>query len=359
MQKERVPSAEPTLNRPFSRCEMSWMACLYAQTGDARKGGLEAERNRGTWRLPAGSRVTHMRYMPISSEQTLLEAPLTERAPAKINLSLRVLGRRADGYHDLASLVAFAGTGDRLRLMPNRRLGLDISGPQAAGLAVEPDNLALKATRELAARVPALKAGHFHLDKRLPVASGIGGGSADAAAALRLLARLNNIPLDDPRLFDAALATGSDVPACLYSRSSMMRGRGETLTPLDLPRFGMVLVNPKVAVSTADIFRALALAPGTHLRDVALPNDFGERSEVLDFLAREPNDLEPSARKLVPTLDEVAAALDATPDRLLVRMSGSGATMFALYEDCRAAARAAKMVARRHSGWWVKSTILG
>ncbi|MCJ8143572.1 4-(cytidine 5'-diphospho)-2-C-methyl-D-erythritol kinase [Ancylobacter sp. A5.8] len=286
-------------------------------------------------------------------------APLSERAPAKINLSLRVTGRRADGYHDLASLVAFAGTGDRLALFPGEALGLDMTGPRAGALAAEPDNLVLKAARELAERVPGLAAGRFRLDKRLPVASGIGGGSADAAAGLRLLARLNGIARDDPRLFEAALATGSDVPVCLYSRACVMTGRGEGLAPLTLPRFGAALVNPGVAVATAAVFRALALPPGTRLTDAARPGGFADRRAVLDFLAGAPNDLQPPAHALVPVLDTVEAALRATPEVRLVRMSGSGATMFALYDDCRAAARAAKMVARLHPDWWVKSTILG
>lgn len=305
--------------------------------------------------LAAAPARAHKRVM-IASADT---AALTERAPAKINLSLRVLGRRADGYHDLASLVAFAGTGDRLTLVPGEAFGLDMTGPRAAGLSAEPDNLVLKAARELAARVPGLAAGRFRLDKRLPVASGIGGGSADAAAGLRLLARRNGLGLDDPRLFAAALATGSDVPACLYSRACVMTGRGEGLAPLALPRFGAVLVNPGVAVATAAVFRALALAPGTRLAEAARPGGFADRHAVLDFLAGAPNDLQPPAFALVPVLATVEAALKATPDALLVRMSGSGATMFALYEDCRTAARAAKMVTRLHPDWWVKSTVLG
>ncbi|UOK72129.1 4-(cytidine 5'-diphospho)-2-C-methyl-D-erythritol kinase [Ancylobacter polymorphus] len=285
---------------------------------------------------------------------------LHERAPAKVNLTLRVLGRRADGYHDLSSVVAFAGAGDRLALRPGAELSLGLEGPGAPVLAGEADNLVLKAARALAARVPGLRLGRFTLAKRLPVAAGLGGGSADAAAALRLLARANGLAVDDERLFAAALATGSDVPACLYGRSCLMAGRGEVLTPLALPRFGAVLVNPRVAVATAAVFRALALAPGTS-RDAggaAFPSA-PSRAALLDWLATEPNDLEPPARMLAPVLGDVERALGATAGARLVRMSGSGATMFALYDDCRAAAAAARQVTGAHPGWWVKSTVLG
>lgn len=285
---------------------------------------------------------------------------LHERAPAKVNLTLRVLGRRADGYHDLSSVVAFAGAGDRLSLLPGAELSLVLEGPGAPVLAGEADNLVLKAARALAARVPGLVLGRFTLAKRLPVAAGLGGGSADAAAALRLLARANGLAVDDERLFEAALATGSDVPACLYGRSCLMAGRGEAISPLALPRFGAVLVNPRVAVATAEVFRALALAPGTS-RDAggaAFP-PAPSRAALLDWLATEPNDLEPPARALAPVLGDVERALGATAGARLVRMSGSGATMFALYDDCRAAAAAARQVTGAHPGWWVKSTVLG
>jgi len=286
-------------------------------------------------------------------------ATLFERAPAKVNLSLRVLGRRSDGYHDLSSLIAFAGTGDRLAFTPGAALGLETSGNVAA-LGSESDNLVLKATHALQALVPRLVTGHFHLVKKLPIAAGLGGGSADAAAALRLLARANGLGLDDIRLFDAALATGSDVPACLYGRSCTMTGRGEGIAAVSLPRFGAVLVNPGVPVATSDVFRMLAIPSGTKLREQPpTPPGFASREEAIAFLRDEPNDLEPPAHRLAPVLDEVAAALKATPDVLLARMSGSGATMFALYENCRHAVRAAKMVGGAHPAWWVKSTILG
>ncbi|MCB4767466.1 4-(cytidine 5'-diphospho)-2-C-methyl-D-erythritol kinase [Ancylobacter sp. Lp-2] len=301
--------------------------------------------------------------MPTAAIARLPSSPfrhrLSERAPAKINLSLAVLGRRADGYHELSSLVAFAGAGDRLTYEPEGAPGLDLVGPGATTLAVEPDNLVLKAARELATRVTGLRIGRFALDKRLPVASGIGGGSADAAAALRLLARANGLTPDDPRLYAAALATGSDVPVCLSGRSSWMGGRGETLSPVALPRFGLVLVNPRLPVATAAVFRALGLAPGEMRQPPQQPQDFSTRAEALAFLADAPNDLEPPARALEPSLGEVAEVLAGTPEVRLVRMSGSGATFFGLYDDCRAAARAAKAVIAARPDWWVKSTVLG
>lgn len=285
--------------------------------------------------------------------------PLCERAPAKVNLTLRVLGRRADGYHDLSSVVAFAGAGDRLALVPGGALALALDGPGSAALAGEGDNLVLRAARELAARVPGLVLGRFTLSKRLPVAAGLGGGSADAAAALRLLARANGLSIDDARLFEAALATGSDVPACLYGRSCLMGGRGEALAPLALPRFGAVLVNPRVGVATADVFRALALTPGTRRAEAPPVPARASREAFLAFLAAEPNELEPPARAFAPVLAEVEAVLAVTAGVRLVRMSGSGATMFALYDDCRAAAAAARPISQARPGWWVKSTVLG
>ncbi len=200
-------------------------------------------------------------------------AALTTRAPAKVNLTLAVHGRRDDGHHDLTSLVAFAGVGDEISLLPSPRESLAVAGPFAAGLETGPDNLVLRAARHLRERAPGLRSGAFRLLKRLPVASGIGGGSADAAAALRLLARLNGLPLSDPRLMAAARATGADVPVCLASRSRIMAGVGDELhPPLRLPRLFAVLVNPGVGVSTAQVFARLGLKPGERLRHGRIPN---------------------------------------------------------------------------------------
>src|SRR6201995_5168452 len=187
---------------------------------------------------------------------------LVEEGRAKVNLSLRVVGRRADVYHDLESVVAFADCADRLTLEPGGELRLVTTGPLAAACGETSDNIVFKAAKLLADAVPNLKLGAFALDKVLPVAAGIGGGSADAAAALRLLARLNDLPLDDARLLEVALQTGADVPVCLASHACDMTGVGETLLPLNLPKIPCVLVNPCVPVATTDVFAALGLRNG-------------------------------------------------------------------------------------------------
>src|SRR6476661_5503866 len=187
---------------------------------------------------------------------------LIEEGRAKVNLSLRVVGRRADGYHDLESVVAFADCADRLSLTPGAELHLKTTGPMAQACGEAADNLVFKAAQLLGQSVPHLKLGEFTLDKALPVAAGIGGGSADAAAALRLLARANGLSLDDARLQDVALATGADVPVCLSSQACDMTGVGERLLPLSLPRLPCVMVNPCVPVATRDVFRALGLRNG-------------------------------------------------------------------------------------------------
>ncbi len=307
-----------------------------------------------------------------------MSRPLTTRCRAKINLTLRVRGRRPDGYHELESLVAFAGAGDGLSLEPGPELGLSLAGPFGAGLAAEPDNLVLKAARTLTAETGALRLGRFHLVKRLPLASGVGGGSADAAGALRLLARLNGIDENDPVLLRAAAGTGADVPVCLASRARTMSGLGEVLgPPLALPPLFAVLVNPGVAVATVAVFKGLAAPPlDPSLRaQRSNPEGLGETLDCFAALARtdnavaktarlvaalsaSPNDLEVPARRLAPVIADVLRRLAAQPGCRLARMSGSGATCFALFDDCRASAVAAKALARAEPGWWVKPTLL-
>lgn len=287
--------------------------------------------------------------------------PLTTRAPAKINLSLHVLGRRADGLHDLESLVAFAGAGDNLRLVPGGPLRLSVSGPTAPAAGPETDNLVLRAARALADRVPGLELGAFHLLKRLPVAAGIGGGSSDAAAALRLLARHNGLAADDPRLFEAARATGADVPVCLEPRARMMRGSGERLgAQLGLEPLAAVLVNAGVALETRHVFAGLALKPGEATGRPAHPGlrQTAGRAALLDVLQATRNDMEGAARALAPAVGLGLQLLAGTRGARLVRMSGSGATCFAIYDDCRAAARAAHALRRLQPDWWIKPTML-
>ncbi|HEX2553958.1 MAG TPA: 4-(cytidine 5'-diphospho)-2-C-methyl-D-erythritol kinase [Microvirga sp.] len=287
--------------------------------------------------------------------------PLATRAPAKINLTLHVRGRRPDGYHELESLVAFAGTGDSLALEPGDALSLHVEGPTAGLAGADADNLVLKAARLLAEAVPGLKVGAFRLVKRLPVAAGIGGGSSDAAAALRLLARLNGLPLAHRALREAARRTGADVPVCLEPRARMMRGVGEALGPdLRLPPLFAVLVNPRVPVETPRVFKALGLAPGETLPGAPHPAVAAGAAapEILAALGAGRNDLEPPARAVEPVVADALAALGRTPGCRLARMSGSGATCFALYDDCTAAAAAAGALRRAYPGWWVKATSL-
>ena len=290
---------------------------------------------------------------------------LSEEGRAKVNLSLRVVGRRVDGYHDLESVVAFADCADRLTLAPGPALSLKTMGPLAQACGDTSDNLVLKAAMLLAARVPDLKVGAFTLDKVLPVAAGIGGGSADAAAALRLLAKLNNLALDDSRLLEVALETGADVPVCLVSHACDMTGVGEQLLPLNLPKIPCVLVNPCVPVATRDVFAALGLRNGELLvgaTDViespAWPEDGASIADWISELALVPNDLEAPAVRIQPAISGVLSALSATDGALLSRMSGSGATCFALYADAAEAQRAAEKIRSERPDWWVHAGLL-
>lgn len=280
-----------------------------------------------------------------------------EKAPAKINLTLRVLGRRADGYHEIESLVAFAGVGDVLTFIPDDALALTVGGPTAAAAGDVADNLVLKAARALAQRVEELRLGRFALSKRLPVAAGLGGGSADAAAALRLLARANRLAPDDPRLMQAACATGADVPVCLDPRPCLMRGIGDILSdPLDLPRLFAVLVNPGVRVATTDVFAALDAPPAAATAPAALPRG---TAALLAAIAGGRNDLEEPAIELEPAIAEVLAVLRKLPGCRLARMSGSGATCFGLFDSSRASSAAARTLRVGYPAWWVRTTVLG
>jgi len=280
-----------------------------------------------------------------------------EKAPAKINPTLRVLGRRADGYHDIESLVAFAGVGDALTFTPGGDLALTVGGPTAAAAGDVADNLVLTAAHALAERVAGLRLGRFTLSKRLPVAAGLGGGSADAAAALRLLARANGLAPDDPRLMQAARATGADVPVCLDPRARLMRGIGDILSdPLDLPRLFALLVNPGVAVATADVFAALAAPPAGQNGPAALPEG---GAALLAEIAGGRNDLEAPAIELEPAIADALAVLRKLPGCRLARMSGSGATCFGLFYSSRAASAAARTLRVAYPAWWVRATVLG
>src|SRR5712672_766585 len=285
---------------------------------------------------------------------------LIEEGRAKVNLTLRVMGRRVDGYHDLESMVAFADCADRLSLTPGSKLNLIATGPLAQDCGETAENLVFKAAKLLGERVPDLSLGDFTLDKVLPVAAGIGGGSADAAAALRLLARANGLAIDDARLIEVARFTGADVPVCLASRACVMTGVGETLLPLSLPKLPCVMVNPRVPVATRDVFNALGLRNGELLvgaTDVFRGTDWPEAGasveDWVEILAADTNDLEAPAMRIQPVIGEVIAALNGTNGAWLARMSGSGATCFAIYENTADAGRAAEKIRRDHPGWWV------
>ena len=286
-----------------------------------------------------------------------MTAALTEKAPAKINLSLRVVGRRADGYHELESLVVFAGVADTLSLEPGADAGLAIAGRYAAACGPDADNLVLKAQAALRTSVGRLEGGRFRLEKNLPVAAGIGGGSADAAAALRLLARVNGLPDDHPALAAAAFATGADVPVCLGSKACIMRGVGEILSaPVALPALPAVLANPGIPLSTRDVFAAFAGMQGSETRLADVPD---EAEALFAFLEVHGNDLTAPAVACAPAVGEVLETLAALPGARLARMSGSGPTCFALFDGVPQAEAAARQLTAMRPGWWVEATRLG
>jgi 4-diphosphocytidyl-2-C-methyl-D-erythritol kinase len=272
----------------------------------------------------------------------------TDFAPAKINLFLHVTGKRPDGYHLLDSLAVFAAVGDRLHATPADGLSLVVTGPFAMGLAAEGDNLVLRAARALADGAGIVPRADLVLEKHLPVASGIGGGSADAAAALRMLCRLWHLPPDPITLLPLAVRLGADVPVCLAARPRRMGGIGEQLDPAPgLPECGVVLLNPGVAVATAEVFqtrRQSFSAPAV------LPAGWPDARMMAADLGALSNDLEAPAIALSPVIGSVLTALRAHPGCLLARMSGSGATCFGIFPSATAAEQAAASLAR--PGWW-------
>ena len=272
---------------------------------------------------------------------------LTERAAAKVNLTLHVTGRAANGHHLLDSLVVFGPAADLLHAAPAEELSLAVRGPFAAGLRAEPDNLVLRAARALAEWAGRSPGAALALEKHLPVASGIGGGSADAAAALRALARLWALDAPAAELARLAAGLGADVPVCLAGQAARMGGVGDLLGPAPaLPPFGMLLANPGVALATADVFRARA---GGFSAPAHLPAGWADAAAMASDLMRCRNDLEPAALALCPAVGAVLAALRAAPGCLLARMSGSGATCFAIFAGAAGAARAASGLPAE---WW-------
>jgi 4-diphosphocytidyl-2-C-methyl-D-erythritol kinase len=269
---------------------------------------------------------------------------ITEIAPAKINLALHVTGQRADGHHLLQSLVVFAGVGDVLRFEPANTLGLTVTGPLAAGVPTGKGNLAFKAAALFGAALA-----NINLEKHLPHAAGIGGGSADAAATLRGLARLLDRDLPDR---DAILGLGADVPVCLSAKPRIMAGIGEVLSdPPRLPPLHTVLINPRVSVPTGVVFAGLAQKDNPPL-EASIWQNF---DSFIAWLKRQRNDLEPPALALAP---QIGACLDALRREgvALARMSGSGATCFGLLETRADADRAAARIQAANPDWWVRAT---
>jgi 4-diphosphocytidyl-2-C-methyl-D-erythritol kinase len=270
---------------------------------------------------------------------------LTEFAPAKLNLALHLRRRRADGYHDLETVFAFTEFGDSLGAAPADDLSLKVTGAFATPAGQGADNLVLRAARALAAAAGIVPGAALHLDKRIPVAAGLGGGSADAAAALRLLSRLWRLDWSQARLEVIAASLGADVPACIASRTCLGSGSGTDLTawPADFTGIPVLLVNPRVAVPTAPVFAGWdmvdrgAIPPGAALASLR-------------------NDMTAAASAIAPVITDSLAALAATAGARLVRMSGSGATCFAVYADAAACAAAAAALAGR--GWWLQPTRL-
>jgi 4-diphosphocytidyl-2-C-methyl-D-erythritol kinase len=280
-----------------------------------------------------------------------VSATLCDTARAKINLTLRVAGRRADGYHDLESLVAFADLADELTLEPGPATKLDVAGRFADACGAHPGNLVLKAARAL-----GLPAGHFRLDKRIPIAAGLGGGSADAAAALRLIARANSLAPDDPRLASAALACGADVPVCLDSKPRVMCGRGDQLSPsLQMPKLNALLVNPGTPLATAKVFAAFTMAQAGSEPVHGVPF---ERDALFDWLGPRGNDLTTAAISLAPAIGQLLGEMAMLPGCRLARMSGSGATCFALFASEDETDQAARALRSKRPDWWVCRTTL-
>jgi 4-diphosphocytidyl-2-C-methyl-D-erythritol kinase len=266
-------------------------------------------------------------------------------APAKINLALHVTGQRVDGFHLLDSLVCFADFGDVVTVAPASEVSLTVTGPMAAGVPKGAGNLILRA----AGLFGAEKGAAITLEKNLPIASGIGGGSADAAAALQLLSVLWGMPLPDQAQL---LELGADVPVCMAGETVRMQGVGEVLTPVDMPALDAVLVNPGVAVSTPEVFQSLETKVNNKMQ---APLGSGVFADWIEYLSPQRNDLEAAAAALVPEIEQVLAALGTTQSCALARMSGSGATCFGLYPTGGAAKLAAARIAQNNGNWWVKA----
>ena len=282
---------------------------------------------------------------------------IRELAPAKINLTLSLLGRRADGYHELESLVTFADVHDVVTLEPGAASSVVVAGPFAGYIGGE--NLLVRALSLLQDADPALRLGSVRLDKRLPVAAGIGGGSADAAALLRAVKHANPERVANIPWLDIASRLGADVPVCLGARPALMWGIGEKTERLRrLPQAHAVLVNPGLPLSSADVFKALDAGPAPAARPAPTAPDLARLNDLIDTMRARGNDLERPATRLLPVIGEIKAALEAEPGCHLAAMAGSGPTCFGIFADRPQADRAAGRIAGAHGDWWVKPTLL-
>jgi 4-diphosphocytidyl-2-C-methyl-D-erythritol kinase len=281
-------------------------------------------------------------------------------APAKINLTLKVGRPRADGLHPLQSVVMFADVGDVVEAAPGEGLSLTLSGEFAEAVGAGEDNLVIRAARALAAAAGIESPGaSLSLEKNLPVASGIGGGSSDAAAALRALNGLWELDLSVARLAEIARQLGADVPVCVAAKTAFMTGSGENFRPISALPFSAVLVNPLIPLPTANVYRQFdRMDLGTELSPSAPPH-WSNLDAVIREIAALGNDLEPAARALLPELDDVAAMMRSDARVLHAGLSGSGATMFALVQKAEHAEGLAETWQRAHPDWWVADTILG
>ena len=284
---------------------------------------------------------------------------ISESASAKINLTLQVVGRRKDGYHLLSSLVGFAGVGDVLHFMPSKKLSLSISGPFASELKDTnlEDNLVMRSAKRLSDIYGGQQGAELHLVKNLPIASGIGGGSADAAAALRGLSRLWGVDAGiHDQLGDLALCLGADVPVCLKSKCTWMEGIGDKLSPgPTLPDFHIVLLNPGIGVSTPKIFKNLG---GVFSSEQHKPQVFSTSHDFTDYLSIVGNDLESPACQLEPTILKCLGELQRQKDCDFSGMSGSGATCFGIFQSKECAENAVANIAQKHPDWWGCATVI-
>jgi 4-diphosphocytidyl-2-C-methyl-D-erythritol kinase len=283
--------------------------------------------------------------------------PLRELARAKVNLTLKVLGRRADGYHELETLVTFAGLHDAITLEAGAGGRVAVSGPFARYISGE--NLLVRALALLKEVDPALRLGPVRLEKNLPVAAGLGGGSADAAALLRAVRRANPERAAGVPWAEIAARLGADVPVCLGDRAALVSGIGHAVQPLrQLPPLHAVLVNPGMPLATARVFAALEAGPAPSRRAPPAPPELPDLDGVLAYMAAIGNGLERAAIALLPAIGEVKSALEAEPDCRAAAMSGSGPTCFGVFGRRESARRAAEALATAHPAWWVRATTL-